>query len=256
MWSKILIEQGSTYYWKLGFKEIYLQKRNKEWLFSLQDLQETAKDLICGEQASPPVNAEWLTFIGDTGNTVLSLPAFPDRPIVVKPKTALKVLPEKEVLLFIEVPLYIQFYSETNKSENLIFECSSQELSSTWFGEFDDGTLAYSLPLDISTAFEKHKHAGHNIICPVRLINDSSMTLDVQRFLLSGEYLTIYKDKKELWSNEVKIKFKGESEFSDVQYVNQPPSFIKNAVQIANARSSKSTNVFSKSFHFIKSLTE
>ena len=256
MWSKILIEQGSTYYWKLGFKEIYLQKRNKEWLFSLQDLQETAKDLICGEQASPPVNAEWLTFIGDTGNTVLSLPAFPDRPIVVKPKTALKVLPEKEVLLFIEVPLYIQFYSETNKSENLIFECSSQELSSTWFGEFDDGTLAYSLPLDISTAFEKHKHAGHNIICPVRLINDSSMTLDVQRFLLNGEYLTIYKDKKELWSNEVKIKFKGESEFSDVQYVNQPPSFVKNAVQIANARSSKSTNVFSKSFHFIKSLTE
>ena len=256
MWSKILIEQGSTYYWKLGFKEIYLQKRNKEWLFSLQDLQETAKDLICGEQASPPVNAEWLTFIGDTGNTVLSLPAFPDRPIVVKPKTALKVLPEKEVLLFIEVPLYIQFYSETNKSENLIFECSSQELSSTWFGEFDDGTLAYSLPLDISTAFEKHKHASHNIICPVRLINDSSMTLDVQRFLLSGEYLTIYKDKKELWSNEVKIKFKGESEFSDVQYVNQPPSFVKNAVQIANARSSKSTNVFSKSFHFIKSLTE
>ena len=256
MWSKILIEQGSTYYWKLGFKEIFLQKRNKEWLFSLQDLQEAAKDLICGEQASPADNEEWLTFIGDTGNTVLSLPAFPDRPIVVKPKTALKVLPEKEVLLFIEVPLYIQFYSETNKSENLIFECSSQELSSTWFGEFDDGTLAYSLPLDISTAFEKHKHAGHNIICPVRLINDSSMTLDVQRFLLNGEYLTIYRDKKELWSNEVKIKFKGESEFSDVQYVNLPPSFVKNAVQIANARSSKSTNVFSKSFHFIKSLTE
>ncbi len=255
MWSKISIEQGSTYYWELGLKGIFLQKKNKEWLFSLKDLQDPAKDIICGEQTSPVDNAEWLTFIGTVGNTVLSLPAFPDRPIVVKPKTALKVLPEKDVLLFIEIPLYIQFYSDTNKNENLIFECCSRELSSTWFGELDNGILAYSLPLEISTAFEIPKHSGHNIICPVRLINDSSITLDVQRFLLRGEYLTIYRDKKELWSNEVKIKFEGDSELSDVQYVNQAPSFVKNPVQIANARSSKSTNVFSKSFHFIKSLT-
>ncbi len=256
MWSKVSIEQGRTYYWKIGFKGIYLQKRNKEWLFSLKDSQDLAKELIYGEQTSPVDNAEWLTFIGDLSNTVQSLPAFPDRPIVVKPKTALKVLPEKDVLLFIEIPLYIQFYSDTSKNENLIFECCSQELSSTWFGELDDGTLAYSLPLEISTAFEKSKHASHNIICPVRLMNDSITTLDVQRFLLRGEYLTIYKHEKDLWSNEVKIKFKGESEFSDVQYVNQAPSFVKKTVQIASPRSSKSTNVFSKSFHFFKSLTE
>ena len=256
MWSKISIEQGNTYYWKLGLKGIYLQKRNKEWFFSLKDLQELAKDLICGEQTSPVDNAEWLTFVGDSGNTVQPLPAFPDRPIVVKPKTPLKVLPEKDVLLFIEIPLYIQFYSNTGKIENLIFECCSQELSSTWFGELDDGILVYSLPLEISTAFEKSKHTSHNITCPVRLTNDSSMALDVQRFLLRGEYLNIYRHEKELWSNEVKIRFKGESEFSDVQYVNQAPSFIKSPVQIATARSIKSTNVFSKSFHFFKSLTE
>jgi hypothetical protein len=256
MWSKISIEQENTYYWKLGLKEIYLQKRNQEWLFSLKDLPELAKDIICGEPTSPLNDAEWLTFIGDSGNTLQPLPAFPDRPIVVKPKTALKVLPNKDVLLFIEIPLYIQFYSETGKNENLIFECCSQELSSTWFGELDDGTLAYSLPLEISTAFEKSKHASHTIICPVRLTNDSITTLDVQRFLLRGEYLTIYRHEKDLWSNEVKIKFKGESEFSDVQYVNQAPSFVKKPVQIATPRSSKSTNVFSKSFHFFKSLTE
>jgi len=165
-------------------------------------------------------------------------------------------LPGKNILVFIQIPLWIQFYAGTKKKENLIFECNSIELSSTWFGEPDSGTLAYSLRLKPDEQlFEKPKVFTNKIVCPIRLTNDSNAPLDVQRLLLHGEYLNIYGDGNQLYTNEVKIKFKGISEVSDVQYSNQSPSFSEHTGQISSARSAKANNVISKSFHYIKSLT-
>ena len=255
MWSRIEIQPESTYIWKIGLREIFLKKINKEWLIFVRDSQDLAKEIIYTEQKDGISDVEWLTYIGDNQNNIQVLPAFPNRPIVVKPKTTLKVLPKKTIMLFIQIPTWIQFYSNSNTKENLIFECSSQELSSTWFGEPDNGLLAYSMSLEISVAFEKPKNTAHNIVCPIRLSNSSESILDIQRLLLHGEFLNIYRNERNLWSNEVRIKFKGENEISDVQYVNEAPFSTKTLHPLAIPRSNKSHNVITKSFHFIKSLT-
>lgn len=256
MWSKLSIENRSTHFWKVANKIIYIRKRNKEWLYSINDTDTYMNVIDYGVQNNEEIDADWLTVVGDKSSALNILPALPDRPIVVKPETTLKILPGKNVLVFIRVPIWLQFYAGTKKKENLVFECSSKELSSTWFGEPDSGTLAYSLRLKPDAQlFEKPKSFTNHIICPIRLTNDSNMPLDVQRLLLHGEYLNIYGERNELYTNEVKIKFKGISEISDVQYSNQAPSYSKHSCQISSARSSKTKNVITKSFHYIKSLT-
>lgn len=255
MWSRIETKPETTYFWKIGLKEIFLKKINKEWLFLVKDSQDLAKEIFHSELKDEIKDVEWLTFIGDNQNSIQVLPVFPNRPIVVKPISPLKVLPNKSMKLFIQIPAWIQFYSNSYTKENLIFECNSEELSSTWFGEPDNGLLAYSKPLEISTALEEPKLTGHNIICPIRLSNDSKTILDIQRLLLHVEFLNIYNDDKNLWSNEVRIRFKGENEISDVQYVNEAPFSEKSIKPLVTSRSNKSQNVLTKSFHFIKSLT-
>jgi hypothetical protein len=254
MWTKYSIKEGTLYTWKGGTKEVLLKKREKEWLFHVKDDLELQNEILFEEGLSQGSDLEWSIFIGDKKSDLHLSPALPDRPIVVKPSTAVKILPGKEVLIFVQVPLYLQFYNEVVKKENLIFESPTQELSSTWFGEPDAGSLAFSLNLDFAEILKKPVKVSPTIICPIHLVNESEDALDVQRLLLQVEYLHVYANKNELWANEVKIRFKGENEVSDVQYINKAPNFGENLRQISAPRS-KTISVISKSFHFIKSLT-
>lgn len=256
MWSKINIEPHRTYHWAIRKKELFLKKPGKEWMVSDQSQENFVSLPQYGEVKEPKEDSEWQTFIGDKRTDSVSvLPSLPDRPIVIMPTSNYKVLPNKSVLLYIPIPPWLQFYAGNNKKENLFYECHSEELSSTWFGEPDSGSLAYSFPFNLSQAMSPPAESGQSIICPIRLNNNSTEILDVQRLLLHCEYLNVYSEGKQLFANETKIKFKGEQNVSDVQYSNHAPSMLKNAVQIASARVTKSQSVITKSFHFIKSLT-
>lgn len=226
----------------------------QSWLYSVQGLEFAVLEMSFAPSDESDSELEWASFISKS-NHIHCLPALPDRPIVLKPTASLKVLAEQSVELYICIPINLQFYAEAVNNEQLIFEVSSEDRSSTWFGEPDNGVLAYSLYVDLSATLETPQSTSHHIICPVKVTNDSSQPLEVQRLLLQVPYLKIFESESTLWTNEIHIEFKGESEVSDVDYKKRPPSFVKNAKQIADARSSKSSNVISKSFHFFKSLT-
>jgi hypothetical protein len=255
MWNNMIIEPDKTYYWNIGQKEIYVKKTGREWLFSIDKPADPKSEWIYGELKEPGEEAKWSTYVDDENSNLLVVPAFPDRPIVVRPGSTLKVMPKKSLLLFVQVPIWVQYYSKILKYENLIVDVPASELSSIWFGEKDKGTLAYRLDIDILSALKKPDANMQHIVCPVQLINVSDEKLDIQRLLLNCENLNVYYNGVELWANELKIKFKGENETSEVQNLNQAPGYIPNAKLLNYARVSKSKNMFLKTFHFIKSFT-
>ena len=255
MWSKITIEKDKTYYWKIGCKEIFIKKNEKEWFVSQRENKDSDPKLIYGEERNAGNDQQWQVIIGEKSNTLVPVPTLPDRSVVVKTSHPFKVMPGKSAQLYIPVPLWIQYYATTRKAENLFFESPAQALSSTWVGESDGGTLAYSLNVDFFNSLQKPAETFHHIICPIKLTNDSPGVLDIQRLLLELEYLSVYADGDQLYANEIRMKFKGENMISDVQISAQPLASLGKPVQVSPPRNTKSQNVITKSFHFIKSLT-
>jgi len=255
MWSKKTIKEGYTYHWQLGQKHIALQKTELMWQYVIEDRDRPSDSITFSEEKTEATEIEWKSTIGDKSNLLQLLPALPDMPLVIKPAKAFSILPGKSALLYLPIPLWLQFYADNKKKEHLIFECSAEKLSQTWFGEPSNGQLAYSWSIDLSKTLTLPDQLERFVICPVRVNNESGSILDLQRLLLQCEYLKIYAKDQTLFTNEIKIGFRGENDASEVQYINRAPAFIKDKMLLNGSRSTKTSNVISKSFHFIKSLS-
>ncbi len=256
MWKKYTIEPNKIYYWKLGACEFWVKKQNKEWQIASKNFNEPLMETSIAKEVDEPNDVEWKSFIADKSNLLNIVPALPDRPVVVKPNNTFKLLPNMNVQLYVHIPVWIQLYSGSAKKENLVYEFSSYELSSTWFGYPDNGILSYSLTNSIDTSFDKSSLANFKTVCPIKITNDCQTALDFQRLSLLVEFLNIYSENNLLFTSETKVKFKGENVVSEINYGQSAPSFIENPKHLASPRNPEKNNVLKKSFHFIKSLTD
>lgn len=256
IWTKYNLEREKVYCWKFGTLEFFIKKIGKEWQIAHKTSETPGKSDEFANVVPEPENVEWKSFIADKNDSLLILPALPDRPVIIKPNNTFKLMPNKAVQLFINIPVWIQLYSGTAQKENLMLEIPLRELSSTWFGDPDNGTLSYSLPKGSYESLGSNNPNGYEIICPVKIINSAAGQLDFQRLCLHVEFLGIYFDQHFLYTNETRVRYKGESIISDIHYTHQPPSFVENAKHLSSPRNHEKSNVFMKSFHLIKSLTD
>jgi hypothetical protein len=256
IWTKYNLEREKVYHWKFGTLELFIRKIGKEWQIANKTSETPEESDELANVVPEPENVEWKSFIADKNDSLKILPALPDRPVVIKPDNTFKLMPGKAVQFFINIPVWIQLYSGSAQKENLMFEIPLRELSSTWFGDPDNGILSYSLPKGSYGSLGSNNPKGYEIICPVRITNSSAGQLDFQRLCLHVDFLGIYYDQKYLYTNETRVRYKGENIISDIHYTNQPPPSVENTKQLSSPRNQEKSNVFKKSFHLIKSLTE
>ena len=256
MWGKHTIEKDMTQQWKLGETDIWVRKIDKEWLIARKIIKESDDQVISTYDSRYPEGLEWYSIVTDKSMSLNVLPALPDRPVVVKPMSVFNLLPNMSINLFIHIPLWIQFYQSTTKNESLLIEFPGNELSSTWFGNTDNGVLSYTNPKEVFTSLETGKLHPYEAICPVKITNKYSEMLRFQRLLINVEFLSLYSDKEILYTSEIKVIFKGENTVADIQYAQSAPSFVENAQHLSKPRNPEKKSVLRKSFHFIKSLTD
>ena len=256
MWEKRSIEEGKIYFGKLGNTSFWIKKNGNEWKIANERTKGHPEAVDFTSLADEPEGIKWNSYIADRNSILNILPALPDRPIVLKPKNIFQLLPGMNVQLYFHIPVWIQFYSGNIKKENMITELSSIELSSTWFGDPDNGVLSYSLQSEINTNLTKTGQHHNETLCSVKIINNSPTILNFQRLLLNVEFLGTYSENNHLFTSEIKVTFKGENAVSDIDYSHHAPSFLKQSKQLTTPRNSERKNVLRKSFHFIKSLTD
>lgn len=256
MWNKYTIEKDKVYYWKFGFVEFWVKKIDKKWKIASQTLQELSDETITAKVVGEPESADWHTSIGDKSNTLTLAPALPIRPVVVKPLNPFKLLPNTIVQLYVHIPVTIQLYAGAVKEENKLIELPGKELSSTWFGAPDNGELAFAVKNNFYTDISSELLENNEVLCPVKITNSADGILDFQRLMVHVEFVSIYIHQKKMYTNEIRVKFKGESTVSDISYAHTAPSFLEGAKQLAASRNPEKYSVLKKSFFFIKSLTD
>ncbi len=254
MWGKYNIDTDKSYVCAVGKKKIFIKKRNKEWL-----LHEGSKELSNGCEFVSCDTSEmedWNVVVADKNNTINILPSLPNLPVVVRPQYSFKLLPAMHIELFVNIPVWVQFYAGIQKKENLLADIPVMQLSNTWFGDPDNGSLCYSLPGNIYSHLLPDQIPSYMAVCTLKIFNDASTTLDFQRLLLQLDAVNLYLSNGVLYTNEIKVKFKGENQVSDFMISKQTPSFVQNAKHLAHPRNTDKDGVLKKSYYFFKSLTD
>lgn len=184
------------------------------------------------------------------------LPALPDRPLILKPKKSLSILPNTTFKFYVYLPVTFQVYSGTTKPENKVFEHMANNLSSSWFGEPHDGELCYALYTSFDTEISEDRKGDDFVICPIEITNNSKEILDVKRLALRGIHLNIYANSELMISNKVKISYTSFDTLTDVQFAKNTGTSIPNLKQIADARIPENKTVLKRSFQLIRHITQ
>ena len=257
MWQKYKFEENRIYTAKIGFTRFWVEKQQKIWRITHrnEETQNPSLDERFEKISSLPEDISWDQFIADKHSMLQLAPSLPDRPVVVKPETPFTIMSGTNLDIYIKIPLWIWFYSSSIKTENLLLEVITTELSSTWFGDPTNGELAYSLQSGIIQNLTEITTAPHEAICPIKIHNESLSTLQFQRLSIDVTRLNIYANQNLTCTNEVKVRFRGE-ENTEVQIVQSVPSFQEGLKLIGNARNLPDKNLLRKSFYFIKSFTQ
>ena len=111
-----------------------------------------------------PDDVDWSQLVADKHESLFIQPALPDKAVIIRPVKNISVLPSMKIDIVVKIPLWIQFYTGAIKPDNMIHEFPGVNLSPTWFGEPDNGELAYRLPQRIFFNLEG-KIAPYEAIC-------------------------------------------------------------------------------------------
>lgn len=192
-------------------------------------------------------------YICGSGDSIFLEPGLPELPVVIKPDSVLSILPDKTLHAFIQVPLVIQICGGSSKKKYPLFEICSSDLSRSWFGDPDNGEIAYFLESSFITENEKCRTDGSVICCPVSVTNRSNQLLTLERMILRVQFLSIYQGKERLYANKTRINFRGQEQISQITYSKSAPDLEPALTQITPPRLIED-GVLKKSFYFIRTL--
>lgn len=206
---------------------------NELWIASAQ-----------GEDGTPPPGpvpdgAAWSRWaLPDGCGTLRITPVFPDRPLVVKPEHAFTLVRRARARIYVRVPVWVRVEALVGPGArpHRLTEIPTLTLSETWWGDFQDGELAYWLVTKGRRKVTDDLFLPHLAISTIQLDNLSDDDLAVEKHILRTEHLSIYEESGHLWAEEVRIEYRGEDEGTEIHMDDRPPREAVGAREISPAR--------------------
>lgn len=198
--------------------------------------------------------ARWERWAGSGElNEIEFFPAFPDRPLVLQPENPFRLLPGARARIFVRVPLWVQI-RVPGRHGALLAEVPTMTLSETWWGGFQDGELAYWLHITARRGAPPEIFLPDRIICPLALQNQANEDLPVEKVLLRVNHLSVFKGSGSLWADEVRIRYKGEEEGSELETTGRTPPEAPGAQRLASPRIPLARGFSARTFARLKAL--
>ena len=251
-WEPRTLEVEDSGRWTLGPLSLWVRRRSHEW-WVYSELAGT-DDLAMGfSRGRPPKeSADWKrwAFTEDV-KTVRMVPVTPNRSVVARPKTGLRIPPGNEVVFFVSIPFWLQVWVGEER-RILLTEEAPRVLSNTWFGEPTEGELCFSLKTGASRSLEEVKRGSYRFVCPLLIANRSSEELDFQKVCLPVPHLQLFRGERRFWSNQVSLSYLGKNQFSAVAFAAEPPTYEKIHETLGEPRLRERKGFFRRSFDTIR----
>ena len=197
----------------------------------------------------------WVRFVTVRNDNVYTQPVLPDRPIVIRPRSPIVILPGRLGRFFFSVPLWVRFVSQPGAHVVTMVEIPTQNLSSTWFGDMETGELCYSVGSRLLRTIHETDADDAYAQCEVEIRNGSRERLQFERICVHVEHMHLYAADGKFWSNQARVVFKGAAQVSQLSYVPGPPKTEPDAQVVCEPREVLDMNIFKRSFNLIREIT-
>jgi hypothetical protein len=213
-WTPLRLARERGVRLRLGPLTLYLHRGDDEWMFAAERL-EAAEEIDARAELTPLDSLP-----GHLGNsryiyrhpegTVAFVPLLADRPVVIRPRQPVFMLPGEETTFYVSTPVWvgIRIGAETGgESATLLREVPAQIMSDTWFGpSTHEGVLCYAARTHARNHPDEVPLRFHRAVTPVRLHNRADSTLAVEKLSLPAPLLSIYgQHDGGLWTDAVHL---------------------------------------------------
>lgn len=247
----VSISDHQVRHWQIGTLSLWVQRSdNGEWLVAHKQVPGSDEALVEAEvlEAEPP-GLTWQRFAVPGEDHTLSLsPHMPDRPVIVRPETALNLVTGGEGVFYALLPCWIRL---TVGASVKLVDIPGVRMSNSWYGEPVDGLLCYAMRTSARRTVRDLPSRPHRAVCTLRLRNQDSNHLEFKRVCVQVDPLAIYRGKTHMWTSEIGMTYMGRDEFSDVEIGTSAPAGDPDAILLTPAREEHDTK---SRFNTIRSL--
>jgi hypothetical protein len=202
--------------------------------------------------SSDPTWTRWAA--SSTPLEIRVTPQLPDRPVVLQPAESFHLLPGARARIYVRVPVWIRI-EVTGSAGGVLTEVPTLVLSDTWWGDFASGEVCYWLPIVARRSASQEIFLPERIICPLELVNRANETLPVEKILLRCEHLTVFRGSGSLWSDEIRVRYRGEEVGSDVEMTGRPPPEAEQARRLTVPREPMVKGITARTFARLRGLS-
>lgn len=258
-WGMVEAPEGTCLAWNFGSCELRVQHRRDEWLIAAIRPGDTdgssPETRGMAESVAYDPDLPWTRYVTVVDDLLEMLPCMPDRAVVVRPDSAITILPGRSGQFYFTIPVWVRLLSASRGPKTTMAEIPTIILSNTWFGDPSAGELCYSLDAPLRRTHDEMREEGFRAICPIHVKNGSHEELSFQRVCVQVEHLSLYRGESILWSNEVHVLFKGSDQISQITYSSHPPTMDRSATLLTGPRTRPEHNILRRSFGFIRQFT-
>lgn len=208
------------------------------------------------ESPSPPVESDssWERWgASRSPDEVEVMPHLPDRALVLRPENPFHLLPGARARVFVRVPLTMRI-AVPGSTGGLLLELPTTSLSDTWWGDRLSGELCYWLHIRARRGAPPELFRTDRIICPLALENQAGEDLPVEKILLRSRHLSVFRGDGSLWSDEVRIRYRGEEVGSDLEMRGHTPPEAPGAPRLTPPRVPLTRGLTARTFARLRSL--
>lgn len=244
-WGELALEPGVSVERTLGTLHLTVKRtRNEIWLSAERGARAGNADVDWARWAVPD-------------NARLHLrPAAPDRLLVVSHEYPFHLPGRNTARLFVRVPVFVQaFVSSPDMDDLVVLDQPSVVLSDTWWGNVQEGELAYWLTTKARAEITDDLFVPHMAMCPVQLENESGEALPVDRFSVRALHLSLFRRGSRTWTDEVKVTYLAAEEGSEIAFGGRSPAEEPDGELISPPRVSMRRGFQARTFDRLRSIS-
>lgn len=240
--------------WQIGLLRFWVRRASDEWFIATEESSDFRRSPIGGVEREPPDGLQWNRYVAGKTAKIVVRPVLPDRPVVIKPSSSVKILSGKGSRYFIHLPVWVSIMEGSLKNQIPLAEHWGESLSSTWFGSPDDGELCYSFTTDLYKSPAERADLPLMAVCPLTIRNGSPGTLDFHRICVRAPHLHLYSGSHYLCTNELELVYRGTDQ-SQIDFRESVPDLEPDLKHVTPPRHPVNRNLIKKSFEYLKSLS-
>lgn len=213
----------------LGEVELHLLRRRREW-WVLSSPRSSGSQSVSGWQPFEPFDQQLLEQPGrvlgrhlftSAPSAVRVTPGLADRPMVIRPTSPTRIGPGEEAEVFVGSPVWIRIEAD----ELTLAEVPAERPSDTWFGSSTrSGQLCYAARSRARLNLDNLSAKEDRVVTPTKIRNQCDEPLDLDRWSLPVEFLSIYQGEAGwLWTEAVTLTREHPEHLAKLEIESGPP---------------------------------